>query len=123
MKIVIDIDDNLYYGIVNNKYGVYTGRIFDIISNGTPLPKEEWIPVMERMPEDGKNVLFCDIEDDIMLGYHIKGRPNTHFSQDGTFDDIKNVKAWMPLPEPYEAYEEWMPQYEGKWVAESEDKK
>lgn len=82
--------------------------IYDIvlngIKNGTPIPK--WIPVSERMPKDGQNVLFCDIEDDIMLGYHIKGRPNTHFSQDGTFDDIKNVRAWMPLPEPYKAESE-----------------
>ena len=60
-----------------------------------------WIPVTERLPEDGKNVLFCDIDGDIMIGYHIKDRPATHFSQDGTYDDIKNVVAWMPLPEPY----------------------
>ena len=60
-----------------------------------------WIPVSERLPEDGQSVLFCDIENDIMLGYHIKGRPNTHFSQDGTFEDTKDVIAWMPLPEPY----------------------
>ena len=121
MKVVIDIPDDFYKGIVDDKYGVHEGRIFNIIRNGTPLPKEKWIPVMERMPEDGQMVLFCDIENDIMLGYHIKGRPDTHFSQDGTFDDIKNVKAWMPLPEPYEVDEEWFPQYEGKWVAESED--
>lgn len=68
--------------------------------------KAKWIPTSERMPKDGQNVLFCDIEDDIMLGYHIKGRPDTHFSQDGTFDDIKNVKAWMPLPEAHEEKEE-----------------
>lgn len=66
----------------------------------------KWIPVSEKMPEDGQNVLFCDIDDDIMVGYHIKGRSNTHFSQDGTFDDIKNVRAWMPLPEPYKAESE-----------------
>ena len=72
------------------------------------LNQTRWIPLSERLPKDRQMVLFCDIEDDIKIGYHIKGRPNTHFSQDGTFDDIKNVKAWMPLPEPY--------------VAESEDK-
>lgn len=60
-----------------------------------------WIPVSEKLPEDGQSVLFCDIDNDIMLGYHIKGRPNTHFSQDGTFGDTKDVIAWMPLPEPY----------------------
>lgn len=71
--------------------------------------KEEiggWIPVNERLPEDGQNVLFCDIDNDIMIGYHVKGRPNTHFSQDGTWENIKNVRAWMPLPEPYKAESE-----------------
>ena len=61
-----------------------------------------WIHVSERLPEDGQNVLFCDIDNDIMVGYHIKGRPNTHFSQDGTYEDMKNVRAWMPLPPCYE---------------------
>ena len=63
--------------------------------------RTKWIPVYEGMPEDGQNVLFCDIDEEIMLGYHVKGRSGTHFSQDGTWDDMKNVFAWMPLPEPY----------------------
>ena len=63
--------------------------------------KGEWIPVSERLPKDGQNVLFCDIDEDIMIGYHVKGRPDTHFSQDGTYEDMKNVFAWRPLPEPY----------------------
>lgn len=61
-----------------------------------------WIPVTERLPEDGQSVLFCDIDNDIMVGYHVKGRPDTHFTQDGTYEDVKNVRAYMPLPDPYE---------------------
>ena len=49
--------------------------------------KGEWIPVTERLPKDGQSVLFCDIDYDIMVGYHVKGRPATHFSQDGTYED------------------------------------
>jgi len=64
-------------------------------------PYTYWIPTSEKMPKDGQSVLFCDIDGDIMIGYHIKGRPNTHFSQEGTIEDVKNIKAWMPLPEPY----------------------
>ena len=65
------------------------------------LEQTTWIPVSERLPEDGQSVLFCDIDNDIMVGYHVKGRPYTHFTQDGSFDYMKNVRAWMPLPEPY----------------------
>lgn len=65
-------------------------------------PKVDWISVDERMPEDGQKVLFCDIDNDIMIGYHVRGRQNTHFSQDGSYEDIKNVRAWMPMPvKPY----------------------
>jgi hypothetical protein len=71
-----------------------------------PLPEPKWIPVSERLPEDGHSVLFCDNNNDIMVGYHVKGRPDTHFSQDGTYEDMKNVRAWMPLPEPYKAESE-----------------
>ena len=70
------------------------------------LEENKWIPVSERLPENGQSVLFCDIDNDIMIGYHVKGRPDTHFSQDGTYEDIKNVRAWMPLPEPYRAESE-----------------
>ena len=68
--------------------------------------KGEWIPVSERLPKDGQSVLFCDIDEDIMIGYHVKGRPKTHFTQDGSFEDMKNVRAWQPLPEPYKGESE-----------------
>jgi len=72
----------------------------------TPKHKTGWIPVSERLPKDGQHVLFCDIDNDIMVGYHVKGRPDTHFSQDGTYEDMKNVRAWMPLPEPHKTESE-----------------
>ena len=76
------------------------------ISDIKALPSaQQWIPCSKRMPEDGQDVLFYDIDNDVMKGYHVKGRPKTHFSQDGTYEDIKNVIAWMPLPEPWRGEE------------------
>jgi len=69
-------------------------------------PEQRWIPCEKRMPEDSKSVLFCDIDGDIMIGYHIKGRPKTHFTENVSWEDIKNVRAWMPLPEPFKAESE-----------------
>lgn len=68
--------------------------------------KGEWIPVTERLPEEGKNVLFCDIDNDIMLGYHLTYAPATHFVEKGSWEDMNNVRAWQPLPEPYKAESE-----------------
>ena len=39
MQIVIDMPENLYKTICENEYGVHQGRIYEIIRNGTPLPK------------------------------------------------------------------------------------
>ena len=41
MQAVIEIPDDLYNTIKENKYDVYKGRIYDVIRQGTPLPKHE----------------------------------------------------------------------------------
>lgn len=65
-----------------------------------------WISVNNRLPESRINVLFCDIDNDVMLGYHIPQTPKTHFVEKGSWDIVKNVIAWMPLPELYIESEE-----------------
>ena len=60
----------------------------------------KWIPVSERPPEDGVQVLVTDDAGglatiDVDYGY---------FDEEyGRFDwfHSQNVTAWMPLPEPY----------------------
>ena len=66
---------------------------------GLPSAQQEphWIPCSERLPEKGTNILICDMDGDIYL---------THMTRYESFYDdsgnrIKNVRAWMPLPEPY----------------------
>lgn len=39
MKLVIDIQDTLYEVIKEDKYQIYKGTIYEMIKNGTPLPK------------------------------------------------------------------------------------
>ena len=76
------------------------GEIYDI-------EYSRWIPVSEQMPEDGQIVLFCDIDGDIMMGYYIKNLPKTHFiALSSQYEYMKNVRAWMPLPDPYKMKEE-----------------
>ena len=65
----------------------------------TDEPK--WIPVSERLPEDGEDVLFCDLFGHIMLGYHPRDWKSTHFAERGSWELQKNVAAWMPLPKPW----------------------
>ena len=55
---------------------------------------DRWVPVSERLPEEGTDVLVCGIYGDITLVRDFF----THYTIGWGFD---LVKAWMPLPEPY----------------------
>ena len=60
-----------------------------------------WIPVSERLPEINKDILVCDRDEDIYISHLTQY--NNFFSKQG--DEIRGVKAWMPLPEPYKEEE------------------
>lgn len=64
------------------------------------LEQTTWIPVGERLPEDGTWNIFTD-------GNHIsieryKMDAMDHFWPSGRFFDFEDAIAWMPLPERYE---------------------
>ena len=63
-----------------------------------------WIPVSERMPKCGEAVLFCDYENYIVVGRafvdYFGNIAYMDFSGEYTWE-LYDVKAWMPLPEPY----------------------
>ena len=73
--------------------GAEIGEVID--SQPTINPEPNWIPVTERLPEEGGDVLYCDIDEYIHMGHRYA---NTWWSD---CEKVKNVTAWMPLPEPY----------------------
>ena len=62
------------------------------------LQTDSWIPVEERLPENGHSVLICGIHGWIDVGWYIRGTWRTGFS---AAEIVKEVVAWIPLPEPY----------------------
>ena len=60
------------------------------------LKREEWIPVAERLPEEGGCYLCCWQGKTVDTGFFC----NSHFRLYGEIKDHL-ITAWMPLPEPY----------------------
>ncbi|MEG0108765.1 MAG: DUF551 domain-containing protein [Lachnospiraceae bacterium] len=61
--------------------------------------KHRWIPVSERLPEDGENVLASERDGEVQIAY--RDYCGWHLSFNGFLYRI-SPNAWMPLPEPYE---------------------
>lgn len=69
----------------------------------TAEKKDEWIPVSERLPEYGENVL-CSLWDGSIDIYSREEYCGAEFWEDTygyPMGEFKDVAAWTPLPEPY----------------------
>lgn len=66
------------------------------------VESKRWIPVSERLPEEGLTVLTYDAQEDIEFGEYNDGKWYWLLESGADYwAENKGVLAWMPLPEPY----------------------
>lgn len=97
MKLVIDIPEKTIAHIRSDYGHGYKGLYDedrDIIVNAIyKAYPYVWIPVIERLPEEGQKVL-CTVtneEHSVVIMYF----------KDASYWHDGKISAWMPLPEPY----------------------
>jgi hypothetical protein len=87
-----------------------TPYVFDIekILDMAEVPR--WIPVSEKLPEEGKTVMAST-----KYGIYPEARYSKKYGwkwpwevgEDYWSEIVDSVEAWMPLPEPYKAEREY----------------
>ena len=79
----------------------YVRRVANKIKKLPPAQSEQqWIPVIKKLPKDGKWCLFTDGVNMSVERY--KADAIDHFFPEGRWFRLEDAVAWMPLPEPYE---------------------
>ena len=73
-----------------------------LIANGVTLDNQvsssKWIPVGERLPDVGENVLVCDAREDYVYIWENFG--DGLWFGDEIIWETEDITHWMPLPEP-----------------------
>lgn len=106
-----------HYGYVERKEAVEVVRDLCVKAEPPVTPKQRWIPVSERLPEeDGEYLLYGKVIEDeenyIFIGDYDSCAetfgywqdyydPSTLGYVDGELNEYASVIAWMPLPEPH----------------------
>jgi len=91
-----------------NAYSSYNSIKTEL--NGDMISRQAepmWIPVSEKLPEEGKEVLTCSNGGFIEIQSFENSHGNIYWeNKNGDWTDIDEVIAWMPLPKPYKAESE-----------------
>ena len=113
MKIVIDKESIIkvfavaFYAVTGGDYSTAKEAVKELMGKIDYEPYEEqptkgeWIPVSERLPEEGKSVLVCIETQGGMAQYVSERFKDKYWSALGGRTPI----AWQPLPEPYKEME------------------
>lgn len=98
-KLVNVVKIASYLCLPSNTQDFHINRfVTDLIAHGVTV--QEWIPVTERLPEKGEDVLVFNIREN-WTGFAWL-RPDETWTALG-FDfpfDLGEVTHWMPLPQP-----------------------
>lgn len=71
------------------------------------LAEHEWIPVTERLPEEGLTVLILAESGNIEFGQRDENKWEWLAESIADYwTEAEEVIAWQPLPEPYEETEQ-----------------
>lgn len=79
-------------------------ELIDLCISALSENKGEWIPISERLPEDGEWAIFTDGSTISVERY--KADAIDHFYPQGRWFSFDKATAWLPLPEPYKAESE-----------------
>lgn len=96
---------SLWYVLTNNDY---PQKDLDALKVAIKTLEQEpkWIPVSERVPEDGEEVLCFLGSEEMAVLFRRNDWGQNEWVDGGFATGSYDVVAWMPLPKPYKAESE-----------------
>ena len=95
---------NFYYGLNHTPTEEDIQAYIDVAPSAITEKIGRWIPVSERLPEDGTWNMFTDGKQISVERFKLDAI--NHFFPEGRWFSFDEAVAWMPLPLPYKAESE-----------------